>query len=185
MKPGKASGDVRAMHGSTTRSLPMETIVAQHETALLRYAGRIVNDPTAAQDVVQNVFIKLFRNWNGQAPVKNLKGWLYRVTHNAAVDHVRRESRLRVLHARHGEESEIITPPAPPAREQRERTHAVLRHLGRLSPDAQQVVLLRLQEGMSYKEIAQVTGRSVGNIGNILHHAVKKLAKAVKQDELS
>jgi RNA polymerase sigma-70 factor (ECF subfamily) len=185
MKPGKTSGDARAMHGFNDRSLHMETIVAQHETALLRYAGRIVNDSTAAQDVVQNVFIKLFRNWNGQAPAENLKGWLYRVTHNEAVDHVRRESRLRVLHTRHGEESDVIAPPAPPVREQKERTLAVLRHLGQLPPDAQQVVLLRLQEGLSYKEIARVTGRSVGNVGNILHRAVKKLAKAVKQDDLS
>jgi len=41
----------------------METIVAEHETALLRYATRILNNPVSAEDVVQNVFVKLFQSW--------------------------------------------------------------------------------------------------------------------------
>ena len=53
----------------------------------------------------------------------------------------------------------------------------VLTELRRLHEREQQVVLLRLQEGLSYKEIAEVTGRTEGNVGNILHHAVKKLSK--------
>jgi RNA polymerase sigma-70 factor (ECF subfamily) len=163
----------------------MEAIVAEYETGLLRYAGRIVNDPTAAQDVVQNVFIKLFRNWNGQAPAENLKGWLFRVTHNEAVDHVRRESRLRVLHTRQAEESETAAPPNAQPAEAEDRKREVLRRLGRLRPAEQQIILLRLQEGLSYREIAHITGRSEGNVGNILHHAVRKLAEAVKQHAVS
>ena len=73
--------------GRTDRMAQMEAIVAEHETALLRYATRLVNSPTAAQDVVQNVFVKLFRGWDrGTRPSAKLKGWLYRVTHNEAVD---------------------------------------------------------------------------------------------------
>ena len=57
-----------------------------------------------AQDVVQNTFIKLFRKWKkGMQPSNRLKSWLYRVTHNEAVDLIRRESRLQVLHAKHAE----------------------------------------------------------------------------------
>ena len=170
----------RPMGDVPARALRMEAIVDQHETALLRYAGRIVNNPTTAQDVVQNVFIKLFRRWNGQAPTENLKGWLFRVAHNEAVDHIRRESRLRVLHQRESEER-TDADAAAIASETEDRKSEVLRHLGRLAPPEQQVVLLRMQNGMSYREIAQITGRSEGNVGNILHHAVKKLAEAVKQ----
>ena len=82
----------KAARGSAgRREALMEAVVAEHETALLRYAARILNNPTTAQDVVQNVFIKLFRAWpKGMKPSKQLKGWLYRVTHNEAVDHIRR-----------------------------------------------------------------------------------------------
>jgi RNA polymerase sigma-70 factor (ECF subfamily) len=174
----ESNAEKRGTGSVPDRALRMEAIVDQHETALLRYAGRIVNDPTSAQDVVQNVFIKLFRHWNGQAPAENMKGWLFRVAHNEAVDHVRRESRLHTLHQHHAEERSDDA--APAANDTEERKSQVLRHLSQLTPPEQQVVLLRMQEGMSYREIAQITGRSEGNIGNILHHAVKKLAEAVK-----
>jgi RNA polymerase sigma factor (sigma-70 family) len=50
-----------------------------------------------------------------------------------------------------------------------------------LSPVERQVLLLRLEEGLSYKEIAAVTERSVGNVGKVLHHAVKKLSEKAKE----
>ena len=165
------------------REALMAGIVAEHETALLRYAARIVRNPATAEDVVQNVFIKLYRLWqDGTRPSDKLKAWLYRVTHNEAVDHIRRESRLRLLHEREAEEKEVLCAdgencPAP----EDDRRALVLRVLGKLHEREQQVVLLRLQEGLSYKEIAEITGRSEGNVGNILHHAVRKLSEHLKR----
>lgn len=168
--------------GEMQHSLRLEAVMAQHETLLLRYAARIVRDSAAAEDVVQNVFIKLFRSWNGAAsPTANLRGWLYRATHNEAVDHVRREVRLRLLHERQADEPAATTAAPLPvhALEERDRLALVLKHLGRLDPPEQQVLLLRLQEGLSYRDIAEITGRTEGNVGNILHHAVKKIAKVM------
>lgn len=168
----------------TNRRDAMEAIVAEHETALLRYATRILNNSATAQDVVQNVFIKLFRGWQkGTQPTAKLKGWLYRVTHNEAVDHIRREARLRLLHERQAEEAKSACPDGvhcSTTAASEERKALVLGHLRKLHPREQQVVLLRLQEGLSYKEISEVTGRSLGNVGNILHHAVQKLGKSLR-----
>ena len=157
----------------------MESIVTEYETALLRYATRLVNSHTTAQDVVQNVFIKLFTRWDQDLIASpKLKGWLYRVTHNEAIDHVRRESRLQLLHAKHAEERENDAPPDPHRpMDEGERRAMVLAELRKLHPREQQVVLLRLEQGLSYKEIAEITGRTEGNVGNILHHAVKKLSR--------
>ena len=167
------------------RSSQMEAIVAEHETALLRYAARILNNACAAQDVVQNVFIKLFQSWPpGMKPSKQLSAWLYRVTHNEAIDHIRRESRLRLLHEKQSAEdasgcSDGVN--CPPSDD--EKREMVLGLLRRLQPHEQQVVLLRLEEGLSYKDISEITGRSEGNVGNILHFAVKKLAEQVKRSD--
>jgi RNA polymerase sigma-70 factor (ECF subfamily) len=164
----------------------MESVVAEYESALLNYAARILHyNRAAAQDVVQNVFIKLFRRRDaGYDLASDLKSWLYRVTHNEAVDHIRRESRLRLLHTRHqaAEAVETRTPGAGLARRSHaERVEVVLGLLTNLHPREQQVVLLRLQQGLSYEEISRVTGRSGGNVGNILHHAVRKLAQALRR----
>lgn len=159
----------------------MDAIVSAHESALLRYATGIVNDPHAAQDVVQNAFIKLFRLWKpGLHPSDDLRAWLYRVTHNEAVDHLRRERRLSLLHFRHAEED----PPAdPPVNDRSEQLEAVLAGARRLDPAERQVLLLRLQEGLSYREISRITGRSEGNVGCLLHHAVKKLSRLVQPQQ--
>lgn len=58
----------------------------------------------------------------------------------------------------------------------------VLAAVRKLDLTEQQVVLLRLQEGLSYQEIGGITGRSEGNVGCILHHAVKKLGRWVQRE---
>ena len=167
--------------GPAGHLLQMEAIVAEHETGLLRYAARILNNPTEAQDVVQNVFIKLFRAWEGEwEPAAKLKAWLFRVTHNEAVDHVRRESRLKLLHSRHAEDRSLCGDGRNCPGVLDERKQLVLQFIGKLHPREQQVLLLRLEEGLSYREISDVTGRSEGNVGNILHHAVRKLSERLK-----
>lgn len=159
--------------------------MTEHETALLRYATRILNNPTSAQDVVQNVFIKLFNGWDDNtASNPKLKSWLFRVTHNEAVDHIRKESRLKDLHEKQAEERSLTEPERGFTDIADERFRRVMAHVRRLNPREQQVVLLRLEEGLSYREISDITGRTVGNVGNILHHAVKKLAKEMKKDEI-
>jgi RNA polymerase sigma-70 factor (ECF subfamily) len=139
----------------------------------------VLHNPSSAEDVVQNVFIKLFRRPDRpDQPTAQLKSWLYRVTHNEAVDHIRRESRLRLLHDREAEEKSVRACPdgvhCTPSHE--EKRALVLEHVSELKPNEQQVLLLRLEEGLSYKEIGQITGRTVGNVGKVLHHAVKKLS---------
>lgn len=156
-----------------------EGLVAAHETALLRYAARLVNNPDAAQDVVQNAFIKFFRRWTpGALPAAAARNYLFRVTHNEAVDYIRRESRLRRLHEHHARDRELAADcRADPNADQADRLQDILADAQALDPAEQQVLLLRLQEGLSYEDIGRITGRSIGNVGCLLHHAVKKLSR--------
>ena len=176
--------DNEKLNRNTGHLAEMEAIVAEHETQLLRYAARIVNNPTIAQDVVQNTFIKLFKAWKpGTRPSAQMKSWLYRVTHNEAVDHIRKESRLNVLHEKESEEKVSACPDGHncPATFDSKK-EMVLSLMNKLKPHEQQVILLRLDQGLSYKEISDVTGRSEGNVGNILHHGVKKLSDLIKRN---
>jgi len=167
---------------SQTRHEQMEAIMTAHEAALLQYATRILRNPTAAEDVVQNVFIKLFRGWQeGWQPSDRLRSWLYRVTHNEAVDYIRRESRLQVLHEKQAAGQPEFCPDGIHCTPEEERRQEVLRHVGRLEAAEQQVLLLRLDQGLSYREISAVTGRSEGYVGTLLHHAVKKLSASLKR----
>ena len=164
----------------------IETVVQEHESPLLGYALRLVGgDLSSAQDVVQNVFIKLLHKWPpGMRPGKKLKAWLFRSVHNEAVDLVRKDQRRKGLHEREAVESGSRGCSNPYSElVESDRKKLVLSLLERLGERERQVVLLRLQQGLSYKEIADVTGRTVGNVGNILHHAVQNLAVDVRRLE--
>ncbi|MFA4943231.1 MAG: sigma-70 family RNA polymerase sigma factor [Lentisphaeria bacterium] len=155
----------------------LEQVVAEHQAGLLRYAARFLNSAEAAQDVVQEVFIRFCRSWNPAAcPAERLRFWLYSLAHNVAVDYCRRESRRRKLH-----EEQAALAADPGGRGEAERRHRlVLDHLDRLDPAERQVLLLRLQHGFSYREIAETTNRTEGNVGCLLHHAVKKMSRILK-----
>ncbi len=178
--------DRPARPGPTTETLSeatVEAVVAQHESALLRYATRFVNDAAAAQDIVQEVFVRLWQHWKeagGTGP--ELGFWLYRLTHNVAIDHIRRESRLRKLHTdqRPFVPAVSVHGSAEPAGFEAKK-ELLFAHLGVLDAAERQVLILRLQNGLSYRDISQVTRRTEGNVGCILHNAVKKLSLSLKK----
>ena len=133
---------------------------------------------------MQNVLVKLFRQWQpGMQPDARLKNWLFKVTHNEAVDLIRSEARRKRHHDAHAADVDCVsggvqTDPPPD-----ERAALVLGCLDALAPSQRQVVLLRLQQGMSYEEIDAVTGQTIGSVGNLLHFAVKRLAVEVRRLE--
>jgi len=168
-----------SLNGPLSESV-LEALVSQHQTALLRYATRFLNSAAAAQDVVQEVFIKLARDWTPQAcPVERLGFWLYRLAHNAAIDHIRHESRLRRLHQEHVEMQAADHGGNSPLDDDGKR-NMVLANLNKLDPAERQILILRLQQGLSYRDISLITRRTQGNVGCILHHAVKKMSQTLK-----
>lgn len=162
-----------------------EEVVNHYEAALLRYATRLTANPDTAQDVVQNAFIKLFKRWQEKmAPSARISSWLYRVAHNEAVDHIRKESRRQELHQKQSAETPNSAKPDrgynPGLSDGAIRARQAL---DSLSDRDKQVVILKVYEEMSYKAISAITGLKTGHVGYILHHALKRLAKTVKELE--
>jgi RNA polymerase sigma factor (sigma-70 family) len=176
-----SSGQAMSKAGKSSRSEQLaafEAVVLRYEAELLRYAARVTSNSDAAQDVVQNTFIRLFRKWTGTLePTPQLSSWLYRVAHNCAVDHMRKESRRRILHQQQAAEApELVDPDRGQGfriSEEAERAAAALR---KLSPRERELVVLKVYEEKSYREISDITGLTIGNVGYILHHAMKKMS---------
>lgn len=154
----------------------MPTILERYEASLLRHAGSVLADPAAAQDVVQECFLKLLGN--GQ-PVQNLSAWLHRVTHNLAVDHLRGEARRQKLHLAAAQSRPTEVPPDGTLAD-RDAERLVERAIEALNPNERAVLHLKLKAGKSYREIAEITGLTVTNVGYLLHHAIKKVAAQLK-----
>ena len=170
--------------GNPKGDLRLKAVMDTHEAALTRYASRMLRNPDAAHDVVQTAFIRLHERWDecSQWAGDHVRNWLYRTTHNAAVDLIRHEERLRKLHASHAKEIEEAVPPdQTEALDLADRRQLVLQHIDGLEEAERTILLLRMQRGLSYEEIARETGRTEGNVGCILHHAVKHLGQRLKK----
>lgn len=148
--------------------------LARFEMPLLRYAARLIGDADAARDVVQETFTRLC----GQSPAEldgRLAEWLYTVCRNRALDVRRKERRMTTIAAAALDERWAMTPAPSEAAETHETAAGVLKVLARLPGNQQEVVRLKFQDGLSYKEIAGVTGLSVSNVGFLLHTAIVSL----------
>lgn len=162
-----------------------ETVVATYQSALLRYATRITADADAAQDVVQDAFIRLLKKWREpMEPSAAISSWLYRVAHNCAVDHIRKISRRQDLHRRHAEQegNGHEEPNRGAGFEISDTAAAAHDALKALDLRERQLVILKVYEEKSYREISDITGLSIGNVGYILHHAMKKLAATMRRN---
>ncbi len=164
------------------RLAAFENIVSCYEEQLLRYATRIIGNPDTAQDIVQNTFIRFFKKWNDElTPSPQLSSWLYRTTHNCAIDYIRKENRRRLLHQKHSEEIENFSLPVHSAEfKDNDNAEKAAKALQVLTTREQQLVILKIYEEKSYKEISEITGLTTSNVGYILHHAMKKMAVYLK-----
>ena len=169
--------------GSDTllNNLSLEEVMEQYQSGLLRYAARILNNEDAAQDVIQETFIRLHKNWKKVSARRvSIKGWLFRTAHNTAVDYIRKESRRQNLHQKQSNQNLSYSIDNDTQRDRDERHVLVLEHLHVLKPNERAVLVLRLQEEMSYREIAVVLKRSEGYVGTLIHAATKKLTQSLQ-----
>ncbi len=159
------------------RSSWIRSILDQYERPLTRYAARLVGDEDAARDVVQETFLRLcaedWQDLNGR-----IAPWLYAVCRSRAVDARRKGSRMTTV----AEERLEACSSADPAEiaESREGGSRVAEAMALLPDNQQEVIRLRFTDGLSYKEIAEVTKLSVSNVGYLIHMGVKALREQLK-----
>ncbi|HTV39307.1 MAG TPA: sigma-70 family RNA polymerase sigma factor [Candidatus Sulfotelmatobacter sp.] len=158
----------------------IEELFAALESPLLSYALRFTGDLALAEDVVQEAFMKLHVEFD---QVQQPQRWLYRTVRNMALNQRRHECRTVSLNApEDGNGKNPITDHADTASfpdEQIIRLEGIgLVRLGleALDERSRELVRLKFNDELSYKEIAARTGLTVGNVGFILHHALKTIA---------
>lgn len=157
-----------------------EAVVERHRAKLERYAQRIVRDFDSAQDVVQEAFLKYLKEPAGVGGPRQVSAWLYRVTHNLCVDLIRKESRMRAQVERM-DPAEALAPPPSRGLEAEDVRRILDQLLGLLTESQRKVVLLRLRDGKSYREISEITGMSVSNVGFHLYQGLKRLSATIKR----
>ena len=151
-------------------------LVLEHSHAMFRLAWRLTCDKSAADDIVQEAFIKAWRKLADFKMQSSFQTWLHRITVNTAMDYLRKQSRRK-----HFETKEPEWETAPQAVETlnageqidlREQTEAAMMKLSEIERTA---LLLRHFEGHSIKEIAQILDLTTGACKQAVFRAVRKM----------
>ena len=115
---------------------------------------------------------------------RGLKAWLYTVCRNRALDILRKEKRLVLVKDEELlSEKENSTSPDYTA-DWDERVSLVMNTLEQLPGNQREVIRLKFQQELSYKEISEATGLAVGNVGFLLHTGLKRLRSLLPEDLL-
>ncbi len=157
----------------------LQGIVTRYERPLCQYAYRITGDAEHARDAVQDTFLRLCRK--GRLPDDLVAPWLFRVCRNRCIDIVRKEKPMEPLtDAR----AAVLPAPDPSPAEQaslRESASLLLQKLAELPARQSEVIRLKFQHRLSYRQIAAVTALSESNIGYLIHTGIQTLRQQAAQ----
>jgi RNA polymerase sigma factor (sigma-70 family) len=167
--------------GSPNQTAWVMQVVDTFEGRLVRYAADLVG-PAMARDVVQDTFLKLCDQERSRVEA-HLAAWLFTVCRNRALEVRRKLKRQGPLDAEHS--AELVPQAADVAYLHQEALSRMRKALAALPERERELVRLKFDCELSYKEIASVTGLSVTNVGFILHTAVKRMRSSVEGDELA
>ena len=163
----------------------IEELFAALESPLLGYAQRLTGGAAAAEDVVQDAFMKLHAQFD---EVREPRRWLYRTVHNLSLNHRRASAKIVALPTATADDSAPAHETADP-QPLPDETIARWEGIGlvRLSVNAldergRELIRLKFTEDLSYREIARRTGLNTGHVGYLLHHALREIADGLAKN---
>ena len=156
-----------------------DEIVRTHSARVYRLAYRLTGNRHDAEDLTQEVFVRVFRSLSSYTP-GTFEGWLHRITTNLFLDMVRRRARIR-FDALPDDAERLVSPDRGPAQVY-DDTHFdadVQSALDALPPDFRAAVVLCDLEGLSYEEIAATLDVKIGTIRSRIHRGRSALRAAL------
>lgn len=181
---------IRAVKAGDTEAFAQ--LVRAYEKQVYSLCLRMVSDPADAEDLAQEAFVK---SWQGLEFYKfeaAFSTWLYRLTTNLCIDHLRKKKRrptLSMTVEEAGEPVQLDFPDTAPQPEEvvlgRERQQLLAQAMERLDVEGRAILTLRVVDGLSYEQIAQVLDIKVGTVKSRLARARDRLRKnLIKQGNI-
>jgi RNA polymerase sigma-70 factor (ECF subfamily) len=157
-----------------------DEVVAQHSARVYRLAYRLTGNSHDAEDLTQEVFVRVFRSLASYTP-GTFEGWLHRITTNLFLDQARRKSKIRFDALADDADSRIPSRALAPDTQVLDGLfdEDVEQALAALPPDFRAAVVLCDIEGLSYEEIADVLSLKLGTVRSRIHRGRTMLRKAL------
>ena len=157
-----------------------DEVVRTHSARVYRLAYRLTGNPHDAEDLTQEVFVRVFRSLSSYTP-GTFEGWLHRITTNLFLDQARRKSKIRFDALADDADTRMPGRVPSPDNQVNDRLFDddVEAALADLPPDFRAAVVLCDIEGLSYDEIADVLGLKLGTVRSRIHRGRAMLREAL------
>src|SRR5437762_958609 len=174
-KPGAVADGELVTSALSGREACFEELVRRYQRPIAAYVYRMVGNYDAALDLTQEVFIKVYNSLSRYRCEFKFSTWIYKIAHNAAIDHLRRHSAREQLSKTSDERSDAIVERrglTPEQESERKERCSEIESVVHLLPETyRELIVLRHSHDLSYDEIAEVTGLPLGTVKNRLFRA--------------
>jgi len=156
-----------------------EALYHRYRLQLYSYLNRLLPGQQAlVDDLFQEAWMKVLDGLPRYQHQYRFISWLFRIAHNLVIDYIRRESRLEDVPLDENLQVPAASPVPWQAMAESERRQQVASAIAELSAEQREVVLLR-QQGVAFKDIAEIQRVSINTVLGRMHYAVKKLQRAL------
>jgi RNA polymerase sigma-70 factor (ECF subfamily) len=160
----------------------LEALYDRYASQMYAYIYRRVGNAALAEDLTGELFVRVLRAIQKERAWRiSFRAWLYRIAHNLVIDHARRQPPVPHLPL---EESLLPAPEGDPvdSAEESEAIAALRGALTHLTPDQQEVLALRFGEGLTAREVGQITKRTTGAVQALQHRALAALRRLLTKE---
>ena len=168
-------------------------LVNRYEKKLTRYVYRLTGlDSESIEDILQEAFIKIYVNLNGYDPNHSFSSWAYRITHNEAVDYLRKNKKVTTVPLETEDEEsanliEILKSEIDVAEEisRKDLVERIRKAISMLPDKYREVLILRYMEDMNYEEISDVLRMPMGTVATTINRAKAKFKEIATKMHLN
>lgn len=159
----------------TTRLGELELIVSRNQDRLFRFAYMRIGNRQDAEDIVQDVFLKLFRSEEKLSGVRRLENYLFRSIHNSCLDY-HRLKKYELLPVR-----EAIDEPAPEDRDIHSEYLRISSLLRQIPDDQAEIVRFRCVDGMKFRDIAKLLEIPVPTVQSRYRYGIRHIRNIIEK----
>ncbi|MDD5318792.1 MAG: RNA polymerase sigma factor [Candidatus Pacebacteria bacterium] len=163
----------------------LSVLIDRYDQKLLRYGRKFLSNSDNIEDIVQDVFIKVYQNIKSFNLSQRFSPWIYRIAHNAFVDQIRRKEKepLALFDFDTLLDHHVVEDPAVEQKEKEEMNVLLEKGLDKLNPLYREVIVLHYFENLGYQEIADVLHIPIGTVGIRLKRAREALKKHIPYEQ--
>jgi RNA polymerase sigma-70 factor, ECF subfamily len=162
--------------------LAFERLVQRYQHAVLNFIISYTGDRHTAEDLAQEVFMRVYRASSDFEPRGKASSWIFKIAHNLCLNEAKRcRRRERLHHSLYMQEVEADGDASSQSIEYHEHERDLMRALKELPPNQRAALLLRANEGFSYAEISRVLSVSVSSVESLIFRARTRLRQILEK----